>query len=163
MSDQLAKLPETFKKWQKHPSTHTHKWCGRCRSMLPFSDFRKNRSKKSGLSDWCRLCADQAWYNRFYSNPEARERHYATVKRWKKSENGILSMRNEVKRYRKKYPEKVRARNKINGEIRAGRLRRQECEVCGSPNANAHHADYSKPLEVRWLCDLHHTEVHVYV
>lgn len=31
-----------------------------------------------------------------------------------------------------------------------------DCEVCGVPNAHAHHDDYSKPMEIRWLCKSHH-------
>ena len=37
-----------------------------------------------------------------------------------------------------------------------GVLKRGLCEVCGSPKVQAHHDDYSKPLEVRWLCVRHH-------
>ena len=33
---------------------------------------------------------------------------------------------------------------------RKGLLARQPCEVCGEIKAEAHHADYSQPLEVRW-------------
>lgn len=35
------------------------------------------------------------------------------------------------------------------------------CEVCGDPNVHAHHEDYTKPLEVNWLCPLHHVERHL--
>jgi ribosomal protein S27AE len=59
-----------------------------------------------------------------------------------------------------KYPERVRAREKVAYAVRWGHLRRQPCEACGAPKAAAHHDDYSKPLEVRWLCrpchDTHH-------
>lgn len=34
------------------------------------------------------------------------------------------------------------------------------CAVCGSPNSVAHHEDYSKPLEVVWLCQKHHVARH---
>jgi len=33
-------------------------------------------------------------------------------------------------------------------------------EVCGAENAQAHHDDYSRPLDVRWLCDTHHRQHH---
>jgi hypothetical protein len=34
------------------------------------------------------------------------------------------------------------------------------CEVCGSPHVDGHHEDYTKPLEVRWLCSRHHLRYH---
>ena len=34
------------------------------------------------------------------------------------------------------------------------------CEVCGATKAQAHHCNYSKPLDVRWLCPKHHAEWH---
>jgi hypothetical protein len=44
--------------------------------------------------------------------------------------------------------------------IARGDLVRQPCEVCGVEPAQAHHDDYSKPLDVRWLCRKHHGEQH---
>ena len=44
--------------------------------------------------------------------------------------------------------------------IRRGKLVRQPCEVCGSQPVDAHHDDYSQPLNVRWLCPAHHRAHH---
>jgi hypothetical protein len=60
-------------------------------------------------------------------------------------------------RYRKLNPEKYRARNAVSNALRDGRLVRQSCLVCGE-RAQAHHEDYSRPLEVVWLCFKHHRE-----
>ena len=53
---------------------------------------------------------------------------------------------------------------KVHGVVRkalkSGDLERKPCEVCGSPTSVAHHDDYEKPLEVRWLCYLHHSNIH---
>lgn len=47
------------------------------------------------------------------------------------------------------------ARSGARNAVLAGRLRREACEVCGSPRVEQFHADYRKPLLVRWLCRSH--------
>lgn len=51
------------------------------------------------------------------------------------------------------------ARSIFNHYLRNNGLPRRTCEVCGAP-AEAHHDDYNKPLEVRWLCFKHHRQWH---
>ena len=48
----------------------------------------------------------------------------------------------------------------IENEIQQDRLMRKPCEICGSLKTEAHHDDYDKPLEVRWLCRIHHMRYH---
>lgn len=49
---------------------------------------------------------------------------------------------------------------KVNRAVAAGRLVKKPCAVCGSPRSQAHHQDYSRPLDVIWLCAKHHAEEH---
>jgi len=44
--------------------------------------------------------------------------------------------------------------------LRAGKLVRLPCEVCGTKRTDAHHDDYAAPLDVRWLCRSHHRSHH---
>ncbi len=55
---------------------------------------------------------------------------------------------------------KKEARRTVTRARRDGELVAAACEVCGNPNAEAHHDDYLNPLEVRWLCQHHHYEHH---
>ncbi len=48
----------------------------------------------------------------------------------------------------------------LNDAGRAGLIQREPCEVCGSPEVDAHHEDYDQPLRVRWLCRRHHWQEH---
>lgn len=41
-----------------------------------------------------------------------------------------------------------------------GILKQMPCEICGNLKTDAHHDDYTKPLEVKWLCRKHHAEHH---
>lgn len=54
-------------------------------------------------------------------------------------------------------PEKRGAAVTVNNAVRDGRLFKQPCH-CGSVKVEAHHEDYSKLLEVVWLCKRHHME-----
>lgn len=65
-----------------------------------------------------------------------------------------------VARWKAANPEKRRAHTTLSNAIRDGKIVRQPCEVCGSERSHGHHDDYSKPLEVRWLCAVHHAEQH---
>ena len=51
------------------------------------------------------------------------------------------------------------ARSYANVYLKRGKIKRQGCAVCGEP-AQMHHEDYSKPLDVMWLCKAHHQALH---
>jgi hypothetical protein len=53
-----------------------------------------------------------------------------------------------------------RAHKIVETAIFNGSLLRESCRVCGSSDVHAHHEDYSKPLEIVWLCPKHHRESH---
>jgi hypothetical protein len=96
-----------------------------------FRDYRKKNLEK------------MREYNRLYN------------RKWRNG-NGYESEMN----YKERNPEKYKAHQLLNYAIRMGMIKRGKCEVCGKSNAQGHHEDYSKPLEVVWLCPIHHTEHH---
>jgi hypothetical protein len=59
---------------------------------------------------------------------------------------------------RLKYPEKFKARELLSYAVKIGVIKRGRCEVCNSTKTEAHHQDYNKPLEVNWVCQIHHRE-----
>lgn len=64
-----------------------------------------------------------------------------------------------LKRYALRNPEKVAARYEVFNALRTGNLVKSPCIDCGG-KAQAHHHDYSKPLEVEWLCASCHALLH---
>lgn len=49
----------------------------------------------------------------------------------------------------------------VHRALRLGGLVRLSCEVCDSPKTDAHHRyGYDRPLEVAWLCRIHHVAEH---
>jgi len=56
----------------------------------------------------------------------------------------------------------MKAHAEVGRAVRSGRLIKGPCQVCGSTvRIEGHHDDYSKPLEVIWLCRPHHGQRHV--
>lgn len=68
----------------------------------------------------------------------------------------ILTPYQRVKKYRIKHPQVDNARIRVYIAIRNKTLRKTPCIECGNTKSEAHHEDYSKPLEVIWLCKKHH-------
>ena len=69
-----------------------------------------------------------------------------------------------VAEWRTKHPERYKAHREISNALRRGDIHRpkncQRCNVSCIPHG--HHADYSKPLEVEWLCGACHRAEHGY-
>jgi len=84
------------------------------------------------------------------------------VKKYFKTEKGKQVKRLTQLNYKKKYPMKYAAHVITGNAIRSGALIRQlNCSVCDSTTkVEGHHDDYTKPLEVRWLCEACHKEWH---
>jgi hypothetical protein len=55
---------------------------------------------------------------------------------------------------------RVRARELLKNALEKGAIKRLACFVCGELKVQGHHVSYDLPLDVVWLCKVHHKEVH---
>jgi len=53
------------------------------------------------------------------------------------------------------------ARSKTWYAVKTGKLVKESCECCGEMETQAHHDDYSKHLDIRWLCKTCHELWHI--
>ena len=67
-----------------------------------------------------------------------------------------------ARQWRREYPERWTAQITVNNAVREGRITPLPCLLCGA-KAVAHHPDYSRPLDVVWLCQAHHKQAHALV
>ncbi len=64
-----------------------------------------------------------------------------------------------IKRARGRDPARYKAMTVANRAVRDGTLLKRPCKVCGNVAVRAYHPDYSKPLEVEWVCFPHYREI----
>jgi hypothetical protein len=89
-----------------------------------------------------------------------RERRLDLSKAYNRSESGKALRRRVAREMRERYPEKFAARQAVRIALRKKELTRTPCVSCGNPRSQAHHPDYSKPLDVVWLCARCHASAH---
>jgi len=125
------------------------------------ADGHLNKCKECARVDVRKNRALRASYYRKYDMARAsRPDRVIARKEYTQTKAGKLSAMKGRRVYWGKYPDKRRAHNMASNAIRDGKLIRQPCEKCGEQKADAHHDDYSKPLDVRWLCRGHHSQYH---
>ncbi len=51
----------------------------------------------------------------------------------------------------------------VRKALNNGIIKRMPCQECGQADTDAHHEDYSKPLDITWLCRSHHNKRHIQI
>jgi hypothetical protein len=144
------------------------KTCFKCRVTLPLTEFYPHPQMGDGYLGKCKGCTkadtaarvarkmkDPIWINK--------EAERCRIKARKCRELGNQSPRSKesAKKWEKINPHKRLAHHLVQKAIQSCRLVKMPCQKCGHLQAEAHHEDYSKPLDVVWLCPKHHGERHV--
>lgn len=119
------------------------KVCRRCKVERNKEDFPKKLASKDGKQPYCSFCST------------ARTSPYRTKNPKKHAERVLIWMKSN--------PEKVRAHAAVRRAVKTGKLVKGGCVDCGMERVHAHHDDYSKPLEVLWLCPMHHAKRHKFL
>lgn len=149
------------------------KVCGKCKTEKTIDQFgqKKSHNGKFYPTFMCRTCSTQSSKEWAAKNPDKRKaiwRRHAEVNRESYAEaNRRYFQRHRerrmeaMQRYWAANPGKRAARHAVAYALQTGRLTRKPCEECGSEKrVHAHHHDYDKPLDVKWLCSLCHGKEH---
>lgn len=134
------------------------KACFRCGAVKPLDEFYRHPFMADGHLGKCKDCT-RSDVRQYREANITRYRQYDRERFQRPERRAQVYQWNRERKMRD--PQKTRARQATLNAIRAGRLVRLPCEACGTTvRVEAHHPDYSKPLDVRWLCDTHHHEEH---
>jgi hypothetical protein len=143
----------------RHDPRARKRRCTRCGEVRLVEEFPPHKKTRDGRNSICRACLrrmareyrrrNQEHYRRIAR--ESRRRHYFPGK------FAALSPEEAAK---------CRSRDAAKQALKSGRLRRPDrCQACGRPPSptlriEMHHPDYSRPLDVVFLCSLCHGQAH---
>lgn len=138
------------------------KECTHCAVSQSVDCFYRNPLTKDGLGSWCKSCEkgrNRAGYVKEYCQTSSAK---LAKQKYRLSRLGKSTTAKYGRMIRILNPEKARARDVVNGEVRAGRIVKPvTCERCGFKcKLQAHHSDYSQPLNVEWVCVTCHAKEH---
>lgn len=132
------------------------KLCNSCGIEKGEFEFHKRSASKDGLSAKCKDC------QRAYDKARLKDPKRMKARRdYQKTKSGKLAHQKACKRWVEKNQIKRAAHIMVGNAIRSGKIVKMPCEICGDTRSHGHHDDYAKPLDVRWLCDLHHNDWHL--
>lgn len=134
------------------------KRCSKCKTEKPFELFYKNKAMRDGYCNYCISCLKKRYVSKRDTPYHERQLSLKRGRYQERKAKGDYD--NLYQRKKLKSPERVKARNALSYAIASGKLIKQPCTVCGDTKVQAHHTDYSKPLDVTWLCIKHHMQQH---
>ncbi len=148
------------------------KTCSKCGIKRDLSEFSNDSRRGDGKQSHCKSCRakTQLAYTRTdegrrvllsyrHSHKKEKREHQ---KLYQQTEVGKEAYRKNSRRQRLRFPKRTNAVRVLNHAVQDGKFGRSVfCEECGLPTkTEGHHEDYSKPLNVNWLCRKCHTETH---
>lgn len=134
------------------------KACSRCKADKPLKEFNKGKRWRDGFCKWCKACEQKRKRDWKLTSPSEKKEYAAKYR-------ALFNDKNRIERFSPK--DRTLARNSVTRALESGRLKRLlTCENCGEPKpTQAHHEDYSKKLDVIWLCrschKIRHTQLNL--
>ncbi len=148
------------------------KICKRCQRNLDISEFYKHKMMGDGHLSFCKECTKKRVKKHRENNLERIQEYdrsrgmnterVAAREEYRKTESGKQAFARARRKYRTKYPDRNAARGFVYRAIRSGKITKPDCcSECGATGRiHGHHEDYTKPLDVVWLCPACHTRRH---
>lgn len=154
------------------------KKCFKCGKEKDLDKFYKHSAMADGHLNKCKECTKLDSFGRTYeeierrkfrdrNRPNAKERVAKNLQRVKKlkaenNEHYLKTVSAPKKKWDTENRYKKNAHLKVKRNISMKGNKPNQCQLCGtrSDELEGHHYDYSKPLDVTWLCKRCHSLAH---
>lgn len=134
------------------------KTCFKCGEEKPLDEFYRHPQMGDGHLNKCKDCTKKDVRHHRLDNPE-KVRAYDRAR--SRLPHRVSQRRELYEREWDRHPDRMKARNAVSNAVRDGKLEKRPCAFCeATEGLEAHHHDYTKPLEVTWLCRPCHRRFH---
>lgn len=136
------------------------KTCPKCKVVKESLEFYKNRSRRDGFTWGCKDCCQEN-QRKYRQTKAGKEVHQRGSQKYSKTEGGRGVHQKARQKHHLLHPEQKEAHSIVREAIRLGKITRPFlCELCFKKcKPEGHHEDYSKPLDVDWLCAECHSKI----
>jgi hypothetical protein len=125
------------------------KKCFKCGAEKPLTEYYKHKAMADGHLNKCKSCAKK-------DVKQHRDLNILRIRAYDRA-RGNRQTAEYQREYRRKNREKQKAHTLVAYHLESP----GSCELCGEETRlHAHHRDYSKPLDVTWLCPACHQNIH---
>ena len=148
------------------------KKCFKCGIEKPLSQFYKHSKMIDGHLNKCKECTKNDSTNNRWKNID-RIREYDRIRgslphrvkareEYQKTVRGRKASGRAKAKWSRNNPERRHAQAILGHRVRIGEIiKPEQCQRCGRiAKLHGHHHDYSKPLDVEWLCPICHRQEH---
>jgi hypothetical protein len=155
------------------------KRCSACGEIKPSSEYYRNRSCVSGIACACKPCCKEQQRRWRVKNPDYKPKRNQTPEQLRAYARDYYARNRErlierEKAFQARNAERIRERfagyrttlqhsahRALGAAVDKGLVSKPDkCERCGkavpSAQLHGHHSDYSRPLDVTWLCTVCH-------
>jgi hypothetical protein len=146
------------------------KTCKECGIEKSLSEYYAHKKMADGHLNKCKICvkiriSKHREVNLYRIKAYDKERamfpeRVKARKQYAKSNAGKIAKKKALEKYRIKHNQRNYAHIAVNNALRDGKIEKIPCLICGDEKVEGHHPDYSRPLDVIWLCNKHHRETH---
>jgi hypothetical protein len=128
--------------------------CGRVKAL---TEFYAHPQMADGHLGVCKDCHKQRMWRRRRTNPAVQAYDRARYQQPARKQRTADTAR----KWDEEHPAAYRAHYTLTNAVRDKRLKKGPCTICGTTDrVHGHHKDYSKPLDVTWLCARCHHRIH---
>lgn len=128
------------------------KTCFKCSRTLPLAEFYRHPQMGDGYLGKCKDCTRD-------DVTEHRIKNVGRIRQYDRERaelpHRVALRARVVKEWRAAHPDRALAQRQLRYAVLTGRvIKPSECQRCSAvpSRIEAHHHDYTKPLDVEWLC-----------